>query len=174
MLIECPECKKTVSDKAVACPDCGYPIASEVGSKPKSEPTSKPHNSETQISDDTKKILEAAEQGDADAQFLLGACYLSGKGVVKDGVKAIEWYEKAAKQGHAVAQESLDILEDSYDEAKSANIARPTRATVPICPLCGGQLERMDAGGRGKAFGSGNLFGAFTHTHRCINCGHLV
>jgi hypothetical protein len=26
-LIECPECKKEVSDKAVMCPVCGHPIA---------------------------------------------------------------------------------------------------------------------------------------------------
>ena len=27
-LINCPECGRQVSDKAAACPDCGYPIAS--------------------------------------------------------------------------------------------------------------------------------------------------
>lgn len=27
MLIECPECKKSVSDKAPACPNCGAEIA---------------------------------------------------------------------------------------------------------------------------------------------------
>ncbi len=26
MLIECPECEKKVSDRAAACPDCGFPI----------------------------------------------------------------------------------------------------------------------------------------------------
>jgi predicted amidophosphoribosyltransferase len=25
-LINCPECKKEISDKAEACPNCGYPI----------------------------------------------------------------------------------------------------------------------------------------------------
>src|SRR2546430_934763 len=25
-LIDCPECKKRISDKAAACPDCGAPI----------------------------------------------------------------------------------------------------------------------------------------------------
>lgn len=27
MLITCPECGKQISDKAVACPGCGYPVA---------------------------------------------------------------------------------------------------------------------------------------------------
>ena len=26
MLIECPECKKQISDQAKSCPHCGYPI----------------------------------------------------------------------------------------------------------------------------------------------------
>ncbi len=26
MLIKCPECEKEISDKALACPNCGYPI----------------------------------------------------------------------------------------------------------------------------------------------------
>jgi hypothetical protein len=28
-LIKCPECSKKVSDKAISCPDCGYPIRQE-------------------------------------------------------------------------------------------------------------------------------------------------
>ena len=26
-LIECPECNKEVSDRAISCPHCGFPIA---------------------------------------------------------------------------------------------------------------------------------------------------
>lgn len=29
MLISCPECKKQISDTAVTCPSCGYPIQSQ-------------------------------------------------------------------------------------------------------------------------------------------------
>lgn len=32
-LINCPECGKQVSDKANACPNCGYPIAASTGVK---------------------------------------------------------------------------------------------------------------------------------------------
>lgn len=28
-LIKCPECNKEISDKAVNCPNCGYPICTE-------------------------------------------------------------------------------------------------------------------------------------------------
>jgi hypothetical protein len=30
-LIPCPECRREVSDKAPACPGCGYPIAARDG-----------------------------------------------------------------------------------------------------------------------------------------------
>lgn len=30
-LIPCPECDKEVSDRARACPNCGFPVAEEIG-----------------------------------------------------------------------------------------------------------------------------------------------
>jgi hypothetical protein len=40
-LIECPECKKQISDKALMCPQCGVPITSISSTKPMSPPISK-------------------------------------------------------------------------------------------------------------------------------------
>ena len=51
-----------------------------------------------------QETLRAAEQGDAEAQFGLGAMYYTGKGVPQDYKKAIQWYRKAAEQGNAEAQ----------------------------------------------------------------------
>ena len=48
-----------------------------------------------------------AKQGDADAQYNLGNCYLNGEGVAKDYVEAVKWYRKAAEQRNARAQVSL-------------------------------------------------------------------
>jgi len=42
------------------------------------------------------KIRASAEQGDADAQALLGAMYFNGKGVTQDYKEAVKWYRKAA------------------------------------------------------------------------------
>lgn len=47
---------------------------------------------------------EAAKQGDACAQRMLGVCYKNGLGVPQDDQKAAYWYEEAAKQGDACAQ----------------------------------------------------------------------
>jgi hypothetical protein len=36
-LIECPECKKEVSDMAVSCPECGYPVSEYASSASEEE-----------------------------------------------------------------------------------------------------------------------------------------
>ena len=53
------------------------------------------------------QIIEWAEQGDADAQFHLGRYYFYGIGVNKNDKTAIDWYEKAADQGHVSAHFAL-------------------------------------------------------------------
>lgn len=37
MLIPCPECALNVSDKAISCPHCGFPLKPEKLSKKKNE-----------------------------------------------------------------------------------------------------------------------------------------
>lgn len=55
-----------------------------------------------------KELLHnAAEQGDANAQYLLGDCYYYGKGVDRNRNKAVEWYSKAALNNYARAQDKL-------------------------------------------------------------------
>ncbi len=67
---------------------------------------------------------EAAEQGNAEAQYSLGSRYASGLGVEKDDAEAVRWYRLAAEQGHAVAQYSLGLhyalgqgVEEDYSES---------------------------------------------------------
>lgn len=46
-LIKCPECNHDVSDKAVSCPNCGYPMNSPTSTKPRirnGKPTKLPNN----------------------------------------------------------------------------------------------------------------------------------
>lgn len=54
-----------------------------------------------------QRILKAAQNGNAEAQFRLGYCYSKGDGVEQSDVFAAEWYRKAAVQGHAQAQNNL-------------------------------------------------------------------
>lgn len=52
-------------------------------------------------------FLEAAEQGNAYAQYSIGYCYEKGTGTNQDYRKALKWYRKAAEQENADAQYSL-------------------------------------------------------------------
>jgi len=52
-------------------------------------------------------IEQAAEAGDAEAQFKLGALYANGKGVKQDSNTAAKWLRKSAKQGWFPAQTLL-------------------------------------------------------------------
>lgn len=54
-------------------------------------------------------LRQAADNGDAQAQNLLGECYQKGNGVDINYVKAVSYYRKAAEQGNADAQFNLSI-----------------------------------------------------------------
>ncbi len=56
------------------------------------------------------EVQKAAEQGNADAQSLLGAMYEYGKGVAQDDKQALAWTRKAAEQGNATAQFALGVM----------------------------------------------------------------
>ncbi|MCH8622092.1 tetratricopeptide repeat protein [Undibacterium sp. TS12] len=49
----------------------------------------------------------AAEKGNADAQFNLGLMYLNGEGVVQDYKQAMKWFEQSASQGNVRAQVNI-------------------------------------------------------------------
>jgi len=64
---------------------------------------------------------EAARQGNMGAQYALGEHYEDGKGVTQNRKIAIDWYKKAAKQGHAIAREALESLaKQGYVDARKA------------------------------------------------------
>ena len=51
--------------------------------------------------------LKLAEEGDENAQFLLGRMYEQGTGVKRDEVEAVKWYRKAAARGHRLAEKEI-------------------------------------------------------------------
>lgn len=61
-------------------------------------------------SNQMKELEKKAEQGDADAQFNLGAMYDEGRDVPRDYRKAFRWYSKAADQGILEAQNNLGTM----------------------------------------------------------------
>ena len=52
-------------------------------------------------------LVEIADEGSADAQYLLGLMYAQGQGVAQDFYQAGKMYRLAGDQGHAAAQINL-------------------------------------------------------------------
>ena len=59
-----------------------------------------------------RKIVPAAERGDARAQAYLGFMYQYGRGVPQSYVLAIYWYRRGAEQGNPTAQHLLGLMYD--------------------------------------------------------------
>ena len=65
-------------------------------------------NVKAQVDQETfQQVEQAAKQGNADAQCLLGVYYYNGIVVSQDYAQAVYWYRKAAEQGDAIAQYCL-------------------------------------------------------------------
>jgi putative methionine-R-sulfoxide reductase with GAF domain len=71
------------------------PPTKQVPARPATEPTT------------LEGLRKLAEQGDAVAQFAVGARYATGQEVKQDYAEAVKWFSKAADQGHVVAQAML-------------------------------------------------------------------
>ena len=73
---------------------------------------------------DISTLKRSAEQGDGQAQIVLGCLYCSGSAVPQNYAEAVNWWRKAADQGLASAQNSIGIMyylghgvPQSYSEA---------------------------------------------------------
>lgn len=123
-LIKCPECSKEISDRAVTCIHCGYPI-SEILKKQTAVPTV----DSQKLSDVEKYILlgddlriaekypaaldcyiKAANLGSSHAQLWIGNFYSRGLGVEQNPTEAAKWYQEAAAQGNTDALVNLALF----------------------------------------------------------------
>ena len=66
-----------------------------------------------------KFLRPLAEQGDAEAQYILASFYREGTGLLQDFKESVRWYRKAAEQGHLGAQNDFGVM-----YAKSYGIAK--------------------------------------------------
>ncbi|HEY4076308.1 MAG TPA: hypothetical protein VGM26_05180 [Rhizomicrobium sp.] len=71
-------------------------------------------------------LTQAAEKGQAVAQYRLGTLYERGQGVAADGTKAAHWYELAATQGNRKAMHNLAVSYASGAAGKK-NMAEAAR-----------------------------------------------
>ena len=56
-----------------------------------------------------ENFRKAAEQGNAEAQYYLGSCFLNGTGTARNPQEAARWFAKAAEQKLPAAQMWLGI-----------------------------------------------------------------
>src|SRR5690242_6465122 len=91
-------------------------------STPKTEQPADPMASLQKYS--AEELRPLAEEGDADAQFLMGMKYAAGQDLEQNEFEAANWYRMAAEQGHAQAQNNLGMMHyngqgipQSYSEA---------------------------------------------------------
>ena len=78
---------------------------------------------------DIEQLRQAAEQGDARAQYNLGVMYANGEGVPEDYVKAYAWMNLAAAQGQKDAVKSKDRLRPKMT---SAQVAEAQKLSVEL------------------------------------------
>lgn len=71
-----------------------------------------------------KLLTQAAEKGQAVAQYRLGTLFERGQGVAADPVKAMHWYELAANQGNRKAMHNLAVAYASGSKKDMAEAAR--------------------------------------------------
>lgn len=55
--------------------------------------------------------IKLAEQGNPEAQYIVGEMYEKGSGVAKNKIQALHWFEKSAAQGHKKSGYKLLFLE---------------------------------------------------------------
>ena len=93
------------------------------------------------------KLILLAEEGDANAQVLLGALFQDGWGAKKNYDEAVKWYRSSSEQGHPVAQillanryrdgegvrEDPDKMLELYYEAANQNYGTAQYGLAGMC-----------------------------------------
>ena len=160
-LIRCPECGKEISDKAEACPNCGYPIAG-LGKA-------------TRTTNEYAVILENA--GVNKVKAIRDVREVTGLGL-KDAKEMMEnvpcvvidkiSLEAATAIKNAFQDDGAVVSVVSSDD-KSTKIAVANEANKIRCPRCGS--TQITTGQRGFSFWTG-FIGANKTVNRCAKCGH--
>ena len=80
--------------------------------------------------DDLDTVRQAADQGDAEAQYNLGSMYANGRGVLKDSVLAHMWFNIAGANGNASARKLRDSLERDMTHAEVSRATELARVCM--------------------------------------------
>lgn len=182
-LINCPECGKEISDRAEACPNCGYPIK-----KVKAEPSFTGMNICPKCGEINRAIqcpLCGTEMVDChctENEFV--DIMLQGDIVFNEWKKKLrEKYTLDSQMFDEKEFSKREKVDDGHHQEElqymtQEEMDKPTQTTIthniPKCPTCGSaNVEKISLGK--KAFGS-VMFGLFSSdvrkTMHCKNCDY--
>jgi localization factor PodJL len=112
------------ADKVIQLANAGNPIALTIlGLRALDGTGGTPVN----LPDAVKFLSQAAEKGQAVAQYRLGTLYERGQGVAADPAKAAHWYEMAANQGNRKAMHNLAVSYASGANGGKKNMPEAAR-----------------------------------------------
>jgi localization factor PodJL len=118
-----PDGSHTGSDRVIQLANSGNPVALTILGLRALDGT---NGSAVNLPDAVKFLTQAAEKGQAVAQYRLGTLYERGQGVPIDAAKAAHWYEMAANQGNRKAMHNLAVSFAS-GTARGKNMAEAGR-----------------------------------------------
>lgn len=110
-------------DRVIQLANAGNPIALTILGLRALDGT---NGSAVNLPDGVKFLTQAAEKGQAVAQYRLGTLYERGQGIPADAAKAQRWYELAANQGNRKAMHNLAVSYASGAAGKK-NMAEAAR-----------------------------------------------
>jgi septal ring-binding cell division protein DamX len=86
-----------------------------------------------------EQVREAAQDGDADAQYALGYMYYYGQNVTRNGKQARFWIGKAAAQNHQQAIRALKMMGAQSHYANRDSLSRDSAQASPGRHLASGE-----------------------------------
>jgi TPR repeat protein len=98
-----------------------------------------------------KLYLPLAEQGDANAQYMLGSIYFTGKKVQQDLQVALKWLRMSAAQGNSNAQSLLknEFMVRAAQDSQYQQFGSPSKTPSPATANAAPMDDAIDAYNRG-------------------------
>jgi len=122
MLIECPECAHSVSDRASACPQCGFPIAEHVQQAAQRE--------QEQQDLATRSVAGRTDCPKCEARGFVMASFENDQGETREG---FTWCDRCGHSGRvALAKSSRGfwaVTDDQVDAFLAGEIGESDGAT---------------------------------------------
>lgn len=167
-LIKCPECKKEISDKALQCIHCGYPIKLKDNCN-----TNDQTACQNNILVDIKLTFCPSKYGGqvTDALYELGFDLLQAADIATElsTIKSNITLEEANEIKQKIEQAGGEVeIYPATETARKEVTNRPKNVNELRCPRCGSTA--ITTGQRGYSLLTG-FIGSKQTVNRCGNCG---